>query len=442
MTQPPLAWKDESGAIAVLTALALTGIVGVVGLALDVGMWYRENRALQNAADAAVIAAALNGGGSYQSEAKAVAAKYGFVDGTNGITVTASNNQTCPNGGTDCFLVTIAEASPPRFFSPVVGNLAPSLAGAAMAGGSQTHSYCLLALAASGTDPAILGNGSPNADLTNCSIMSNTGATCHGHDLGATYGDAHGKNYGCGINELENQPTVADPYYSLHTYIPNNPCGTAASSFPQEDKHGGGLSGNNVWGQKNKTTSMTLGDPPTVANHGIVCGDLQLAGDVILTTASPGSLLVIENGELDLNGNTLQTASGSGLTIIFSGPTVAGQSYTHSPTGGGTLDIQAPTSGAWSGITIYQDPALTSGVDITYAGNSPTWDITGVVYLPHSSVTFKGAVNKSNNGHSCFAMIVDNITIDGTGSILAHGECAAAGVTLPTNNVGGIALLK
>jgi len=63
-------WRDEGGVIAILTALALTLLIGIVGLAVDVGMWDRTNRALQNAADAAVIAAALNGTGSYQNEAK------------------------------------------------------------------------------------------------------------------------------------------------------------------------------------------------------------------------------------------------------------------------------------------------------------------------------------------------------------------------------------
>jgi len=106
------------------------------------------------------------------------------------------------------------------------------------------------------------------------------------------------------------------------------------------------------------------------------------------------------------------------------------------------LDFPAPTSGIWKGIAIYQDPALTTGVDISAAGNSPTWKITGVVYLPHSSVTFSGAVNKSSNGASCFELVVDNITINGTGSILANGSGAAADVTLPTNNVGAIALVK
>ena len=149
----PALWLDERGVIAVITALALTALIGIAGLALDVGMWYRSNRAMQNAADAAVIAAALNGTGSYQSEAKAVAAQYGFVDGANGVTVTALNNQTCPDGATDCYQVTVAQTSPPRYFPPVVGNFSPNLAGAAMAGGSQTHSYCLLALGGSGTDP-------------------------------------------------------------------------------------------------------------------------------------------------------------------------------------------------------------------------------------------------------------------------------------------------
>jgi hypothetical protein len=152
---------------------------------------------------------------------------------------------------------------------------------------------------------------------------------------------------------------------------------------------------------------------------------------------------VIENGQLDTNGYTLQTAPGSALSIIFSGSDPSG-TYSHYPTGGGTLDFAAPTSGTWKGIAIYQDPKLPSGADvnITDAGNSPTWKITGVVYLPHSSVTFSGAVNKSSNGASCFELVVDNITINGTGSILANGSCAAAGVTLPTNNVGAVALVK
>jgi hypothetical protein len=109
------------------------------------------------------------------------------------------------------------------------------------------------------------------------------------------------------------------------------------------------------------------------------------------------------------------------------------------------LDIAAPTSGPWSGMALYQDPNLTDSsgnLDISAAGNSPTWNISGLVYLPHSSVTFSGAVSKSSNASNgkalCFGMVVDNITINGTGSIFANDtQCQAAGRGLPMGGSRG-----
>jgi hypothetical protein len=42
-----------------------------------------------------------------------------------------------------------------------------------------------------------------------------------------------------------------------------------------------------------------------------------------------------------------------------------------------------------------------------------------------------GAVNKSANGASCFNLVVDNVTINGTGDIWANNDqqaCKAAGL--------------
>lgn len=421
-------WNDRGGAVAIVAALALVMLCGVVGLAVDLGVWYQITRAMQNAADAAAVAAARDGAGTYISTGRAVAAKYGFVDGTNNVIVSIMNNATCPNGGPSCYKAVISQGTPPQFFSAVLGILPPALSGSATVNptaGPQTHYYCLLALAGSGTSPAILANGVPKADMTNCSIMSNTDMTCHGHNLNAAYGDAHGTNNGCANIENSNVPAVTDPYSHLATNIPANTC----SSYPQEPskKKGPPLPVSNQW-----SGGMTVPDTT------IVCGDLLLTGDTTLTTASPGSVIVIENGQLDSNGYTLKTAFGSAVTIIFSGTS---GSYTHAPTGGGTFDIQAPKSGTWSGVAIYQDPALTTGVDISAAGNSPTWDITGLVYLPHSSVTLSGAVNKSFNGDSCFVLVVDNVTFNGTGSIEANGGCAAAGLPMPSDTVAGAPVL-
>ena len=157
---------------------------------------------------------------------------------------------------------------------------------------------------------------------------------------------------------------------------------------------------------------------------------MQLTGNVTLNGTN---VIVIRNGQLDTNGYSITTATGAAATIIFSGDN---GTYTHAITGGGTVNISSPTSGTWSGVAVYDDPALTTGVDLSAAGNSPSWNISGLVYLPHASVTFSGAVGKATTGYGCFVIVVDNIRINGTGSILNQGQCAQQGLAPPSNPVG------
>jgi len=439
-------WADERGVTAIIVGLVAALVIGIVGLGIDVVGWYRTDREMQNAADSAAVAAAVNGTSSYQSEAKAVAAQPAYDDGSTGVHVTASD-QTCPNTATEgnCVNVTVEMDTAPQFFSQVVGFPAPPLSSTAIASGARVHQYCLLALAGDGKSPAILANGSNNANLTGCSIMSNTSATCHGHNLLATYGDAHGTDTNCGNDEHSNVPKVSDPYSYLASSIPANPC--KASDYSWESKK---AATKNQWSNANP---ITVGSPPTTANNGIVCGDLQLidsgsGNPVTVSTASTGSVLVIEDGQLDLNGLTLQTASGSALTIIFSGDltdTHTKYPTDNSSTGKGVLNIQAPTSGTWSGVAIYQDPNLPDlggDLDVYYTGYQPAWDVTGLIYMPHASATFKGAVNKSSYGASCFVLVVDNVTIDGTANIEETGGCAAAGLAMPQDTVQGASLVQ
>jgi hypothetical protein len=216
-------------------------------------------------------------------------------------------------------------------------------------------------------------------------------------------------------------PSVTDPYTTLATNIPANPCSGAYPQAPSK-KADPPLPSSNLWsGTK------------VINGNFSVCGDLELTGNVsISNTAGDGAVLIIWNGRLDADGNTLSTSNGY-LTIVFAGTNGA---YTHAPMGGGELNFSAPRTGPWSGMAIYQAPNLTSGVDISEAGNTPTWNITGMVYLPYASVTFSGAINKSaTNGQSCFAMVMDNMRVNGTGFSLT--SCNQAGLTLPYSNVSG-----
>src|SRR5882724_11156513 len=81
---------DRRGNVAVMTAFLLPILLGSMGLGFEVSNWYMTEHGMQNAADAAVIAAATNGTSNYATEAKAVAAQYGYTDGNNNITVTAT----------------------------------------------------------------------------------------------------------------------------------------------------------------------------------------------------------------------------------------------------------------------------------------------------------------------------------------------------------------
>jgi Flp pilus assembly protein TadG len=412
--------SDERGAVLVMFAVSLPVVIGVAGLAVEASYWQLHQRQMQNAADSAAIAAGMEGGTNYVAVAQAVAAQYGFVNGSGNVVVSVTNPASAAGCTSNCYAVSITDQVP-LFLSAVVGyqgtstvNNKPmtSVAAGAVATQSVGDSLCLLALAGSGAQ-GITSNGAPKANLNGCNVMSNTSATCNGHNLGATLGLAHGTDSGCGDTQISGVPAVADPYAGLASNIPANTCG---GSYPQEpaSKKAAALPVANQW-------SGTYSRLPSTK---VVCGDQQLVGNTTINNTA----LVIENGQLDTNGYTL---TGSNLTVIFTGTNSA--SYTYAPTGGGTLDIAAPMSGSWSGVAIYQDPSLTtSGVNISAAGNSPTWNLSGLVYLPHSSVTFSGAVNKSSQGQTCFVMVVDNITINGTGAIFANDtQCGAAGLAPP-----------
>jgi hypothetical protein len=418
--------NGRSGNIAIMSALLAPVLLGTFGLGTEVASWYSIQRQMQNAADSAVTAAATNGTTAFVDEARAVTIRYGFTNGQAGVVVTALEDQPCPDGTTECYKVTVKKPVPLMLarivgFSgntQINGQAAEMLTASAVAiQDTAPRPYCIVALAKSGQSPALRTNGNASANLVGCNVMSNTDASCNGHDLNADVGDAHGTNDGCGNKRHNNVGKIPDPYSGLASNVVPNPTCT------------------NPW----VSTKKSGAPPPQNEMHGVrplvdnfpVCGDLKLTGDTTINTGAGGAVITITNGNLDTNGFKLQTSNGSAVTIVFTGD----NSHSHIPTGGGLIDVAAPTTGPWSGVAMYQDPKLTSGVDVADAGNSPAWDISGLVYMPNSDVTFSGVVNKASNGKSCFVMMVDTLLVNGTGDILAHGECPQAGLDMPTNPV-------
>ncbi|KQW68103.1 hypothetical protein ASE17_06490 [Phenylobacterium sp. Root77] len=423
--------RDGRGSVSPMLTLMLIPIIGMLGMATEASSWFFAQRSMQAAADAAAMAAATNGCAStipgcvsaltpyYDVEAKSVATKFGFTDGAAATTVFATNTATCPAPATssDCYRVTITRLMPLNLTRIVGfdgdvdlnGGRAQRVQATAIAAPRVKDTYCLLALASGGANvEGIRCNGCSSADLSGCRVGTNGRARCNGGNLNADGSDAGGNQSNCaaGGTGTTGVPYIADPYSGLAANIPANDC----SSYSPE-----------TW-----NSNRTLG---SVVKR---CGPLNITDNVTLTTPPGGTVLVVRRGAVTISGGkTLKTAAGSALTVVFAGPSAGG--VNHILAGGGTADIAAPTYGTWSGVAVYQDPALTSGIDWSAAGNSPTWNITGLIYLPKAEVQVSGIVNKASNGHNCFALVVDTFRSNGTTTFLEkQTECPQAGLKPPT----------
>src|SRR5690349_18608151 len=91
-------WHDRRGGYTTMAALMLPVLMGFTALGTETGLWFYAHQTMQGAADGAAFSAATayNQGNTttLTSEAQAVAARYGFVHGANGTTVTVNRPPT------------------------------------------------------------------------------------------------------------------------------------------------------------------------------------------------------------------------------------------------------------------------------------------------------------------------------------------------------------
>ncbi|MBA2536597.1 MAG: hypothetical protein H0V20_04080 [Actinobacteria bacterium] len=108
-------FRNDRGQAAVLTVLSLAALLGMAALVLDVGSWFREQRATQAAADASALAAAQSLPGE-PGTAGALAAEYVGKNGGGAETITFTSK----NVSNDTVTVEV-ERPAPGFFAKVLG---------------------------------------------------------------------------------------------------------------------------------------------------------------------------------------------------------------------------------------------------------------------------------------------------------------------------------
>ncbi len=455
---------DDRGVGSILMLCLLPLFLVLCGLGMDGTAAFRTREMLQSTADSAAIAAALKlptAGSATAAQTNSAIDKafeyslanmsgFGHVLNLNAATNGDiqfgnwnGNTFTSPAAsGTaeNAIEVTVKTAAAngnayPTSFLALIGKSSWDIAATAIAMNGVPKPVCIFATT------SFLVNGGPSINLHGCTMAVNGPMACNGGGVGAGYAISSSPSQGkdCGQTNLYNQPATADPYAALASNIPVNPCGATAASYPQEvPGHGNSpptLAASNQWPGGSVWPTGVHVDASTGAH--IMCGDVQLTGNVSL---SGNETLVIENGKLDVGSNSLTTTGSGSLTIIMTGPTIAGLTPAHNLVGSasGSLNITGPSSGTWKQMVFYQDKTLvdTSGsLDINEGGqgnnSGPIWNISGVMYLPNAQFNINGLVSPATNApNACFTLVASAISISGTGQILAEPACTTAPTTL------------
>jgi Flp pilus assembly protein TadG len=385
--------NGESGQAIVAVALGLVVLLGVLGLGIDFGYLRYMKRQMQTAADAAAIAGSgmLDFGNSsaITTAAQAVAAKNGFTNGSNGVTIAVNNPPsflaTDPHKGDSKYVEVVISQNQPTFFAKALGVRAVPLttrAEGAEGGGNN----CIFALDPGG-NPAlavdflaaitsqcgVVDESSNSFDALQCIFLASLNASSIGVVGGV-------EQFLCGITPTPvkiKTPNPADPLAGT----PKPAVGACPGAT------GGTVTSGTFTGAK---TGLNINGGGTVTlNPGTYCGGIQAnfgakvnlnAGTYILTNASSGPTYGLS---VDIGS----AVTGNGVTFYNFGPS-GGINFTSTlvfPLGGVTLT--APTSGTYEGILFFQDPGNTTQAQII---GSPSFStkIQGTYYFPKAKVVF------------------------------------------------------
>jgi Flp pilus assembly protein TadG len=393
--------RDQSGAYLIIAGLMMPVLVGFVGLGTDVTLWYNKHRTMQSAADSAAVSAATafsNGNDNWTSQANAVTSSYGFVNGTNGATVTVNKPPLSGTHKATAGAVEVIVAQPQRrLFSAVFGSGQAAVSGRAVAA-AKDGTGCVLALdqlkKGAATDV-----GGANVVLTGCSLFDNSNNSAALVVDGSSTLTAlsvsvvGGISGGSGITTTPTtgkittgDPPSADPY--------------ANTSFPP-------FSGCD----KNNFSSNTKG----TLNPGVYCGGINLNSKADVTL-NPGIYYLDGGASKGLNVNAGANLTGTGVTLVFTG---SGTNWAQATiNGGATINLSAPTTGPTAGIVFFGDRNMDVGTAFNLNGGS-TQTFGGVLYLPNADVKINGA-SASGDPNACTQLVADTITFSGNANFAVN----------------------
>jgi hypothetical protein len=403
-------FPDTHASITMVVSLSLIPLSIGTGVAVDLGRTLTVKGKLQAAMDSAVITGLKIESGTSNTYATSMFINQGAYPGVQITTPVFTTNADKSFSGT-------VTATVPMTLLSLVGKNNLTLNIHAKASAPVVDDSCILSLGNSLTvnQDSLTLNGGSNLNLSGCKLRSNTSMTCNGHSGNADASYAAGTVDNKCANPYPNSPVVPDIHAALASNV-SKQCGLTSNSVTWT-----------VGGPQPSSPNMI-----TVVNGSVteyhICGTLTVSGTgTLLGNASADSLLVIENGDLVISNN-------ADVTLTRAGIVLTGSSGSHTidyPNGNGksaTLRISTGTANGnpWRGIGIYQDPTLTSSVNVSWGPGANLY-ADGVLYFPNSNVTVSG--NMTTAGDNCTKLVTNTFTSNGSVDLSqSTAACATVGL--------------
>jgi hypothetical protein len=397
--------EDRSGTFVILGGLLMPVLIGAVGLGTEVTLWLTKHRSIQAAADSSAVSAATayytsRDSGGVPSQAEAVSAAYGYVNGTNGVAVTANRPPLSGNYTTRNTAVEVIIQQPQqRLFTALWFSDQQQISSRAVALGDGGLG-CVISLHPTASQ-ATKTQGAAQVVLNGCSLYDNSAET------------------GCAL-----QVGGSGGITALSVEVVGNACG-ASNITTTDGLHTGQNPTNDPYAERQlpAMTGSCLGSPSgnsyqgtVTLNPGRYCKGFSLNAGANVTL-NPG-IYYMDRGSFSINGGASLT--GNGVTIVFTSST--GSNYADATVNGGAnVNITAPSTGPTAGIAFFGDRDMPTGTAFRFNGGA-TQVVGGAIYLSDGDVTFAGGANTTTG---CTQLVASTITFTGNSNFALN--CAGLG---------------
>jgi hypothetical protein len=399
----------RAGYVLITSAATIIGLLGFIGMGLDVGYFEYQKRKAQTAADAAATGAAqelMRGSDdtAVTAAGRADSASNGFTNGSSGVTVTINHPPTAGSkAGDSNFVEAIVSQPKDTFFMNALGWSSITVKARAV-GGLGAADACVWALDTTARDSFTIGGGG-NVTL-NCGVVVDSsdsralnltgGSTMTATSIGITGGYVAC----CGITPtpVTSVPAEADPVGYMATPSYSTTCDFDTAAHPK--------TGSNAY-----HGTYTL-------SPGTYCGGIEIkAGSNI--TFNPGLYVLMDFGLQATGGSTL---TGNGVSFLntwdhahFDSHGCPNKAGSFLAGGGGTVTFTAMTTGSLAGFVWFSRVPACAGLVDTISGGSTT-TISGAIYMPYDEVVWGGG---GGDTHTWTKIIAAQLSLTGGSTI--HG---------------------